>query len=72
MKRNWPKRELSAVSNLEISSGKTRVLPLMVGDNGYINEVQSQFPLQTNKFYIRWDGKAEPVVAALIDRLSTP
>ena len=72
MKKNWPKRELNAVLNLEASSGTTRVLTLMVGDDEHVDNIQTLLPLLSDKLFLRWEGDPESIVAALIDRLSTP
>jgi len=65
LSKNWPKKELSAVLSAEISSGRVKVLPLLVGSPDDIQFFLHEFPLLHDKLHIRWDGAAEPVVRNL-------
>ncbi len=48
IKKNWPKRELYAALNLEASSGKVKVLPLLVGDKATIEKILQEFIRRMN------------------------
>jgi len=39
LSKNWPKRELNSALNIEASTGKVRVLPLVVGTDKVRNEI---------------------------------
>lgn len=70
MGKNWPKRELFAALNLEASSGETKILPLLVGDKGIRDSIVNEFPLLNDKRYLTWEGQPEPIVEAVLARLS--
>lgn len=66
----WPRRELNAALQLEASTGEVRVLPLVVGTSEDVRAIVAQFPLLGDKLFLRWNGSPEPIVAALLQRLS--
>jgi hypothetical protein len=68
--KNWPKRELNAILNMEASSGEVKVLPLLVGEKNIRDRVSQEFLLLNDKLYIAWEGTPVPVVKAARDRLS--
>lgn len=72
LSKNWPKKELSAVLSMEISSGQIRVLPILVGSPDDIQFFLHEFPLLHDKLYVRWDGAAEPIVRNLQQWLDGP
>ena len=67
--KNWPKRELNAIMNIEASSGKVKILPLLVGDKNAREKILMEFPLINDKLYLSWEGSPEPVVKAARTRL---
>ena len=68
--KNWPKRELYAVLNLEAASGDVKVLPLLVGDKSVRQSILAEFPLLNDKRYEIWDGTPDAIVDAALTRLS--
>jgi retron-type reverse transcriptase len=65
MNKGWPQKELNAALAREIGSGKTYVLPLMVGSENEVAMFQSKLPLQADKLHLRWSSGPESVVEAL-------
>ena len=72
MAKNWPQKELNASLNREINSGKTSVLPLMVGSPMEIDAFQSKLPLQADKLHLRWSNDPTPIVDDLKKILAIP
>ncbi|MCB2160680.1 toll/interleukin-1 receptor domain-containing protein [bacterium] len=66
----WPERELYAALNTEASLGEVKVLPLLVGDKQVRDRILTQYPLLNDKMYLPWEGKAEPIITAIIDRIN--
>jgi hypothetical protein len=71
LQKNWPKRELNAILNLEATTGVVRILVLLAGGSQQKELILRQFPLLNDKLYLNWEGSPEPVVAALRKRLSS-
>ena len=67
--KNWPQREFNAVINQEATSGKIKVLPLLVGTDSEKEEILEKFPLVNDKRYLPWDGDLREIVSALRSRL---
>jgi hypothetical protein len=70
LQKNWPRRELNAVLNLEAKTGLVRVLVLLAGSPSENRRILSEFPLINDKVYLEWDGNADSVAAALKTRLA--
>jgi RNA-directed DNA polymerase len=70
--KNWPKKELFAAMAGEIEAGKVRVLPLMIGDDGAIQEILHRLPLLKDKHYERWTGDPTPLCDKLEALLRHP
>lgn len=68
--KNWPKRELNAVLNLEAASGEVIALPLLIGDKTVKERILREFPLLNDKLYVSWDGVPQPAVNAALARLA--
>jgi len=69
LSKNWPKRELNSALNIEASTGKVRVLPLVVGTDKVRNEIFLRYPLLNDKFYLTWENGIKKIVDALKDCL---
>jgi len=69
LSKNWPQRELNAVLNMEASSGEVKILPLVVGDGETRQKILKRFPLLNDKVFLSWEGKSEPIINALKQRL---
>ncbi|HOD80760.1 MAG: TIR domain protein [Planctomycetes bacterium ADurb.Bin126] len=69
IKKNWAQRELKAALNQEASSGKVRVLPLIVGSREEQCEILDKYPLLNDKLHISWDDGVHEIIKALMARL---
>lgn len=61
LNKNWPKRELNAMLNIEASSGEVKLLPLLVGATDILNRL----PLLNDKLYLNWQGNPDSIVQEL-------
>ncbi len=52
-KKHWPTSELSSVLAMEASKG-TKLLPIMVGDDGDIKRFLGELPLLADRVYFHW------------------
>ena len=69
LSKNWPKRELNSALNIEASTGKVRVLPLVVGTDKVRKEIFQKYPLLNDKRYLTWENDVQKIVYALKARL---
>ncbi len=69
IQKNWPQREINAVLNMEASSGKVKILPLLVGSRKEQEMIISKYPLLNDKRFLPWDGNVKSIVDAMLDRL---
>lgn len=69
LSKNWPKRELNSALNIEASTGKVRVLPLVVGTDKVRKEIFQKYPLLNDKRYLTWENDVQKIVDALKDCL---
>jgi len=64
--KHWPQKEMNAALAREISEGKTRVLPLIVGrDIAESQKLWQRLALQGDKKYLAWKGDPQPIVDEL-------
>lgn len=68
--KNWPQRELNAALNIEAASGNVRVLPLLIGSKGAIKRIIENYPILSDKFYLKWSDDVTKIIEALKERLS--
>jgi len=69
LSKNWPKRELNSVLNVEASTGKVRVLPLILGTDEVKKDIFKKYPLLNDKAYLTWENDAQKIIDALKVRL---
>jgi len=69
LSKNWPKRELNSVLNVEASTGKVRVLPLILGTDEVKRDIFKKYPLLNDKVYLTWENDAQKIIDALKARL---
>jgi hypothetical protein len=69
LSKNWPKRELNSALNIEASTGKVRVLPLIVGTGEVKRDIFQKYPLLNDKFYLTWENDTQKICDILKDRL---
>jgi len=67
--KRWPQRELNSVLNVESSTGKVRVLPLIVGTDEVKGDIFQKYPLLNDKFYLTWENDTQKISDILKDRL---
>jgi len=56
---------MNAALSLEIDSGTTRVLPLLLGSDDDVQRMMSELAIQRDKKYIRWTGDPTAVEGEL-------
>ena len=61
LRKTWATKEMNAALSQEIDSGRTRVLPLMVGSDQEVQQMSDQLAIQRDKRYVRWSGRAEEI-----------
>jgi len=69
LSNNWPQRELNSVLNIESSTGKVRVLPLILGTEEVKRDIFQKYPLLNDKRYLTWENGAQKIIDALKARL---
>ena len=69
LSKNWPKRELNSALNVEASTGKVRVLPLIFGTDEVKRDIFKKYPLLNDKVYLTWENDAQKIIDALKVRL---
>lgn len=67
--KNWPQRELNAALNIEASTGKVKVLPLLVGSPEQRKIILKAYPILNDKAFVTWDSGVSSVIEALQVRL---
>lgn len=65
MIKPWPKKELSAVLNLEAKSDREIIIPILVGTQTEVDVIIEEFPLLNDKLFLLWDGDANRVANAI-------
>lgn len=65
LQKSWATKEMNAALSQEIDSGRTRVLPLMVGSDEEIQQITNELAIQRDKRYIRWSGSPEEIEGEL-------
>lgn len=70
IEKNWPQAELFIFLNQEFSSGKLKVLPLLVGDSMSIRKIIDKFPILSQKKYLCWDTQNDEIINELKIHLS--
>jgi hypothetical protein len=67
--KSWPKTELESAIQSEITGGKKRILPLIVGDERTKQTILNEIPLIRNKRYLMWSGDAKSIAGELFNLL---
>jgi hypothetical protein len=62
---NWTEKELNAALNIEIDSGKTKVLPLIIGAENEEKLILEKYPLLKDKKFIRWSDGFDSIINSL-------
>lgn len=65
IRKNWTQAELSAALHMEIQSQKTKILPLICGDEKDQRAIFDQYPLLKDKHYLLWKNVPSELTAAL-------
>jgi len=69
VQKKWTTKELHTALHQEVSSGETKVLPLLVGSKGDVAWILEQIPMIAEKRYLEWNGNSAEIVVALQRRL---
>jgi len=72
IEKNWPKLELDSALNIEASTGRVVVLPLLVGNKDECASILMEYPLLNHKLRIVWEGDPQPIVHELARRMRIP
>jgi len=65
LSKNWPQKELNSSLNIESSTGKVRVLPLIVGNKEIREKIFQQYPILNDKRYIIWENDIKKIIEEL-------
>jgi hypothetical protein len=65
LSKNWPQRELNSSLNIESSTGKVRVLPLIVGNKEIREKIFQKYPILNDKRYIIWANDIKKIIEEL-------
>jgi hypothetical protein len=68
--KNWPQRELDAVTNIEASTGEVRVLPLLVGSPEERTTILKNYSLLNDKLHFTFENGIPALVEAILKRLN--
>lgn len=69
MSKNWAKKELWSVLNLEIKKDKVIVLPILVGSEPEVAGIIEEFPLLNEKLFIIWNGDSKRVAIEIFNSI---
>jgi TIR domain/HEAT repeats len=69
IQKDWPKLELDSALNIEASTGRVVVLPLLVGDIHERASILNEYPILNHKLHIIWEGDPRPIVHELARRI---
>lgn len=62
LQQSWPEKELYSALDLEAASGKSKVLPLMVGSPDDHHRILQHYPLLSGKKYMKWPQDRDRLV----------
>jgi len=65
LQKTWATKEMNAALSQEIDAGQTRVLPLIVGTDDEVRNIQSHLAIQRDKRYLRWSGDPDEIAKEL-------
>lgn len=65
MSKNWPKRELWSVLNIEAKSGEKTIIPIIVGTQPEVEYILDEFPLLNDKLFLLWNGDLNRVANSI-------
>ena len=69
IQQNWPEKELNASLNLEVTSGQSKVLPLLVGSQADRETILQHYPLLSDKRYMSWPNDKDRLVTDMMSLL---
>jgi RES domain-containing protein len=70
LSKRWATLELEAALSVEVSRGRTFVIPLIIGSAQARERILHALPLLAHKVHIRWNGSPKAIAAALHERLA--
>jgi hypothetical protein len=69
IKKHWPNAELEASINMEFSTGKTKVLPLLIGNDEEIKIIMAHYPILRSKLYVNYSIGIKEISRLLKERI---
>lgn len=69
IRAGWGHAELFAIRNEEITTGRTKLLPIMIGSKPDAERILKSFPLMRDKHYLNWNDGVELIVKKLKQKL---
>jgi hypothetical protein len=69
IKKHWPNAELEASINMEFSTGKTKVLPLLIGNDEEIKIIIEHYPILRSKLYVTYSIGIKEISRLLKERI---
>lgn len=70
IEKKWVFRELNSSLNIEASTGKIKVLPLIAGNDEVKNKILEELPILNDKVFLEWNQGADEVALKLSERLN--
>ena len=65
LSKNWPQRELNSSLNIESSTGKVRVLPLIIGSKEVMEKILQNYPILNDKRHLVWENDLKKIIEEL-------
>lgn len=69
MKKRWPVKEMNSILSIEISTGVTRALPLLVGNAAQRKSILNAYPLLADKRHEEWSASDTGAIVSAIKSL---
>lgn len=69
IRKHWPNAELEASINIEFSTGKTKVLPLLIGNDEEIKIIIEHYPILRSKLYVNYSIGIKEISRLLKERI---
>ncbi|WEK34043.1 MAG: TIR domain-containing protein [Candidatus Pseudobacter hemicellulosilyticus] len=69
IRKHWPNAELEASINMEFSTGETKVLPLLIGNEEEIKLIIEHYPILRSKLYVNYSIGLKEISRLLKERI---
>lgn len=71
VRKRWQNKELQAALAMEVDSGQTKILPVLIGNDQQVEFIRQQYPILHDKRFERWSDGIENVVEAVRDAIDS-